>query len=194
MAEKQKACVVCGNVLEGQKCPVCGCYDPDQIGLREEGTRRDVLEKQRQYYLKHHPVWVDIIGYEYEEADGEIRLKDPNGKVLQSFAVNELLEQETVPGEHPVCWQMQCPYAQIELEDGRPEEITVSFCLRTDGNAPVLTGTQETSLPAPKADGLWYVGLQLEDGLFFHICVGAADSRGQLVKIQHSEKIPFLKK
>lgn len=194
MEEKQKACVVCGNALDGQKCPICGCYDPEQIGLREEVQKRAYLEKQRRYYLEQHPVWVDIIGYEYEEVGGEIRLKDPKGKILQSFAVNELLRRETVPGEHPVCWQMQCPCAQIEPGEESLEEITVSFCMRTDGIAAVQTGVQEISVLAPKTEGLWYVGLQLEDGLFFSLCVGAADSRGQLTEVQRSEKIPFLKK
>ena len=170
---EERECRMCGNDIEGNRCDVCGYYNLDR-SIRED-REREIAASMRDYRhvkLPEYDIRVSLIGYRWMEDGEEIRPEDPDGEVLFTFSVNEILAETEKRGPH-IVWDRKHPFAQTE----GCEEITLTceFSYGKEGQG-CRQRRCTMELPAPKTEGPWYVGMMLERGFYFRFYVGNPDS------------------
>lgn len=150
-------CMLCGEEIEGRRCPRCEFEVPDVMGSMNE-TIRFNLEKlakmQRDLLLKDVKVYIRAYHWE-EENDTLVE------KFHEDILIAEDIQQMEIGQD---CWS-DIQFAKQTA--GEPLQMTISV---DDGKKTEYTVT----VMAPDTQDMWNVGFVLKEGLRGVIKVGSS--------------------
>jgi len=161
-------CLSCGKVYDQGKCPVCGLQSVIAIGDMDDMQKKQFevfAEKWRENFVGN--IELSIVAYEWQANANEIL---------------ELAEKHYLPFPK-----------FVDMKLGETYWINEQFA-RNDGNSLNLTlsakkdsATKEVAvtIPAPKTEDFWHIGVSIEEGFSakLHLKAGNEETVSQFVDI-----------
>ncbi|MCD8361698.1 MAG: hypothetical protein LUC98_01845 [Lachnospiraceae bacterium] len=149
-------CLVCGNEVKAQRCPVCGFPVFHVVAGKntpeDDATMQKMVAEYRKKKLSGISVGIHVYSYRMRESSLELS-EESEIELASSF--EQLSAGDIIWYKESFAW----------IEDDTLELTTV--IRRAEGVAQ-----KKVLVKAPKGDGLWKVGVRMEEGLSFCILVG----------------------
>jgi len=163
-----KKCYVCHSVMDDKAsvCSKCKFKIPKIIG--DPAKFEPILMQAAAEYRKLHMIGgqIGMVTYSYELVDDELQETGHKDVVL----VKDISEMN--PGD--IIWGEQ-EYARIDAG----ETITLSIFTKAGDSRK----NHELTVISPQTDGLWKIGVQVEEGFSFRILIGTAASHAKTASV-----------
>lgn len=163
-----KKCYVCHSIMDDKAsvCSKCKFKIPKIVG--NPAKVEAILMQAAAEYRKLHMIGgqIGMVTYSYELVEDELQETGHTDIVL----VNDISEAN--PGD--IIWGEQ-EYARIDAG----EEIAVSVFTKAGDTRK----DHELTIITPQTDGLWKIGVQVEDGFSFRILIGTAASHAKTASV-----------